>query len=185
MGPRNTGIRRREVLGVAGGAALAGVAGCTALVDWIGDKVLGDVNIFNNTTGRITGTIVVTREDGTTVLDESFDAPPTEDDDGNNSEADEGDASTDSSDDTEVFEDVWDGSGTYEVRVRLDDDQSVQNEDAATASISIDDPDEEMLAVVLGADDVDAGVGFATGDALSEFQDGLVDRSNNETDSDR
>src|SRR6056297_2797929 len=118
MVPRSTSIRRRELLGIAGSAALGGLAGCTALVDWIGNKVLGDVNIFNETTERVTGTIVVTSEDGTDVLDTSFDAPPADEDDETDSQTDGENSSTETSEDTQVFEDVWDGSGTYEERVR-------------------------------------------------------------------
>lgn len=185
MGPRNTDFRRREVLGITGSATLTGLAGCTALVDWIGNKVLGDVNIFNETAERVTGSIVVTSSDGTDVLDTSFDAPPADEDDETDSQTDEENGSTEASEDTQVFEDVWDGSGTYEVRVRLDEDQTVGNESQASVSVEIEDPDEEMLAVVFGASDFDAGIGFATGDGLSEFQDNPVDRPDNESESGR
>ncbi|AGB16467.1 hypothetical protein Halru_1868 [Halovivax ruber XH-70] len=181
----DTTVRRRELLGVAGSATLAGLAGCTALVDWIGDKVLGDVNIFNETTERVTGTIVVTDSDGTDVLDASFDAPPADEDEGDDSQPDEGNTSTEASEDTQVFEDVWDGPGRYEVRVELDEDQTVGDDATASTSVEISDPDEEMLAVVLGASDFDAGIGFATGDALSEFQDNPIERTDNESESGR
>ena len=185
MGPRNTGFRRREVLGITGSATLAGLAGCTAVVDWIGDKVLGDVNIFNETTERVAGTIVVTSSDGTDVLDTSFDAPPADEDDETGSQPDEENSSTETSEDTQVFEDVWDGSGTYDVRVRLADGQTVGNGSQASASVEIEDPDEEMLAVAFGASDFDACIGFATGDALSEFQNPPVDRTDNVSESGR
>lgn len=183
MGPRHSEFRRREVLGTAVGATLVGLAGCTALVDWIGDEVLGDVNIFNETAERVTGSIVVTGSDGTDVLDASFDAPPADEDEGDDSQPDEGDTSTETSEETQVFEDVWDGPGTYEVRVQLDDDQTVGDDATASTSVEISDPDEEMLAVVLGASDFDPGIGFATGDALSEFQDNPVDRTDNVSES--
>ncbi|ELZ07135.1 hypothetical protein C479_15167 [Halovivax asiaticus JCM 14624] len=174
-------VRRRELLGIVGSGTLAGLAGCTAFVDWIGDKVLGDVNIFNGRTERVTGSIVVTGSDGTDVLDASFDAPPSEDD-GNDSQADAENTSTAASEETQVFEDVWDGPGTYEVRVQLDEAQTVGDDATASTSIEISDPDEEMLAVTLGADDVDE-IRFATGDALSEFQDNPVERTDNESES--
>jgi hypothetical protein len=39
----------------------------------------------------------------------------------------------------------------------------------ATETVSIDNPDEEMLAIPLGAGDVDDPIGFRVGTEFSEF----------------
>lgn len=174
MSERTPRIRRRAVLGAAGTATLAGLAGCTAVVNWIGDKVLGDVNLFNNTADRQEGSIVVTDSGGETVLDDSFDLPPSDDEngDGDSSGDDEG---------ASVFEDVWTGSDTYEASVTLADGFDVQGETEASASVSIDDPDESKLAVAFGADEFEDGITFATGEKLSEFRENPVDGETNVT----
>lgn len=159
--------RRRLLGGIATGAAIS-VAGCADLANWIGDQVLGDVNVFNETAERLEGTIVVTAPSGESALDTTFDVPPGgEDDDGSTASSDDDGAS--------VFEDVWTEAGTYDVQVALADGSEVQGESRASVSASIDDPDDEMLAVVIGASDVEKPIAFATGTELTDFQDNLLE----------
>lgn len=73
----------RRAFAVGATATLASLAGCTALVDRIGDAVLEDVNMLNGTEQRLVGSIEVTDPDGEVVLEESFDLPSeSEDGDG-------------------------------------------------------------------------------------------------------
>lgn len=163
MIPITKEVGRRGVLRSVAVAGAVAASGCTAFANWIGDKVLGHVNLFNETSSRLDGTIVIDDPDGETVLDDTFESQPSEDD------ADEN--GTDEEDGADVYEDVWTGSGTYEVSVTLADGSEVDDTSNASESVDIDDPDEQMLAVVFGSADFDRGIGFATGTKLTEFQE--------------
>ncbi|SFC51841.1 hypothetical protein SAMN05444422_109194 [Halobiforma haloterrestris] len=130
------------------------------MIDFIGNRLLEQVNVFNETDQRIGGSIVIRGPGGDTVLDETFDIAPSD------SEDDEDDGDDEQS--TAVYDDVWDGSGAYEATVELDDTE-IDGESEATATVTIDDPDEEMLAVPLGSEEVDEPIAFRVGESLSDF----------------
>lgn len=95
---------------------------------------------------------------GETVLSEPFELPPASDEGGSDEE-----------DGVTAYEDVWTASGEYEASVDLDDGSEVEGEAAASASITIDDTDEEMLAVAFGMGGSDEPIEFTVGESLSEF----------------
>lgn len=154
--PKTTVSRRRFVAG-GGTAALVGVAGCATVANWIADLALGDVNLFNETEEVIRGTLEITDPNEATVLSESFELAPTSDDD------------EDDEDGVTAYDDVWTDTGTYHASVELTDDISVRGETESESSFTIEDPEEEMLAVPFGADEFDDGIVFRVADDWSEF----------------
>lgn len=160
-------MTRRRLLAVTGATAAASFAGCTYLADEMADRVLGEVTVFNATDRRVAGSIAIEDPAGETVLDEPFDLTPEDD------EAPDA-AGGDDSDGVEVnepegtWDDVWTEAGPYEVTVELD--ESVEDTDAATASVEIEDPEEDMLAIPIGAEDRDDPIDFVVAQRFSEFQ---------------
>ena len=152
---------RRRFLAACGVGLLGGTAGCTAIVDHLADLALGDVNLFNQTDTVLTGTVTLVDPSDETVLSESFELPPETDDEDADEEDDE--------DGVTAYEDVWTESGAYEASVELDGNSGVQGESTASASISIDDTAEEMLAIAFGMEESDDAIGFTVGESLSEF----------------
>lgn len=152
---------RRRFLACGGAALIAGTAGCTGIVDSLADLALGDVNLFNETDNTLTGTVTITDSAGETVLSESFELPPASDDEDTDEEDDE--------DGMTAYEDVWTDSGTYEASVELDGDSAVQGESTASASPSIGDTSEDMLAIVFGGEEFNDAIGFSVGESLSDL----------------
>ena len=153
--PSITRPSRRQLLAAGGTAVLTTVAGCSRLANFIADQVLEDVNVFNETAQRQSGTIQVTGPAGESVLDDSFDLSPSESEDDDN-------------DSTAVFADVWTETGSYTASLTLDGDVDGQSE--ATETVTIRDPDDEMLAVVLGEESIDEPIGFRVAEDLTGFQ---------------
>lgn len=162
-------VSRRTVLAGTGTAVAISLAGCSMLADQLGDMVLEDVNLFNGTGEQISGTIEVVGPDGETALSESFDIEASAEDGngGNESESTDGEVETEGG---ETYADVWQDGGEYEVTVELDDGYEIDGETSAEETVTIDDPDEEMLAVFLGGEE-GSGIQFTTGNSLTDFED--------------
>lgn len=150
------GLTRRSVLAGVTTATLGLTAGCSQLVNAIADRALGDVNLFNETERGLEGTIDVTGPDGETLLSESFELAPQVGD-----EPTEGASS--------AHEDVWQDAGDHDVSVELAEGQSVRGEASASETVTVDAPDEDMLAVAFGAPDLDAGIYVTVGERLTDF----------------
>ena len=160
---------RRSFIAASGTAVLAATAGCTAVVDFIGDRLLKEVNVFNEINRPVAGSIVVTDPDGDTALDETFDLAASDDEDeGSNSGSDNGSSSGDDDQSLAVYGDVWTGSGSYEVSVELDGTE-IDGQSQASGTVTINNPDEEMLAVALGSGEMDEPIDFRVGESLSDF----------------
>lgn len=147
---------RRAFLAAGGTAVLAATAGCTALVDYVGNRLLEQVNVFNEIERRVQGSIVVVDPAGETVLDETFDLASRESEDG---------------DSNATYDDVWNDPGAYEVTLELADTE-IEGVSRASETVTIDDPAEQMLAVALGSSEVAEPIGFRVGTSLSEFAGG-------------
>ncbi|QKY21130.1 hypothetical protein B4589_012375 [Halolamina sp. CBA1230] len=147
---------RRTVLAAGGTAILTATAGCTAAVDFLGNQLLGQVNVFNETDRQLGGSIVVVGPSDETVLDTTFDLAH---------------ADSEDNDSTAVYDDVWGDAGAYEATIELDDAE-IEGESEASETVTIDDPEEQMLAVALGSTEVDESIGFRVGTSLSEFAAG-------------
>ncbi|ARS91721.1 hypothetical protein B1756_06985 [Natrarchaeobaculum aegyptiacum] len=135
------GLARRRFLAAAGATASVALAGCATVVDFLAGMVLDDVNLMNGTDQVLTGSIVVRNPDGETVLDDSFEVEPDEDDGGPDPDEES----------QAVFGDVFDGPGEYTVEIELDEDSAIDGETEATLTATVDDPEEEHIIVLLGA----------------------------------
>ncbi|OYR42235.1 hypothetical protein DJ82_03190 [Halorubrum sp. Ib24] len=131
------------------------------MVNSLADLALGDVNLFNETDDTLTGTVTITDSADETVLSDAFELPPASGDE----DADE----KDDEDGMTAYEDVWTDSRAYDARVELDDDPAIQVESATSSSITIDNPSEEMLAIVFGGEEFDDTIGFTVGESLSDL----------------
>ena len=153
---------RRKFLAAGTATVTLAVAGCARVADWIADQVLEDVNIFNETDRQVRGTIELENSDGEKRLDESFRlAPPEDEDDAGESNEDAGDPNLG------TYADVWTEAGEYHVTILLE--SAIDGESRTSETITIENPDEEMLLVPLGADDVDDPIGFRVGESFTEI----------------
>lgn len=151
-------LSRRDVLAGATTAAVTAVAGCSTVLDWIGEQALEAVNVLNGTDGPVSGRLEIVGADGAVVLDEQFDLV--------SSDA----AGEEEQGNMEFYPDVWTEEGEYEATIELDDTE-IDGHSSATETVSITNPDEEMLLVALDADDLDSSIAFRTGESFSEILD--------------
>lgn len=159
-GPTGDGTRlsrRRLLAGVAGVGATAATAGCANVINWLADQALGAVNLFNETGDPVAGQIEIVGPGGDPVLDERFQLEGKVEDEAT-AEA------------TAAYEDVWEGTGTYDVAVELAEGSAIDGEAAASRTVEITQPDEEMLAVALGAEEEAAPIYFAVATEFTGFQ---------------
>lgn len=161
FGQRFDSTSRRRFLTGCGTVVLAGAAGCTGFANGIAGLILDDVNLFNETDGVLAGTVSIVDPADETVLREQFEIPPEADDEESEEEDDE--------DNLTVFKDVWTESGSYNITVELGEDSEIQGESGTTESVSIEETDEEMLAIVLGGEESEDAIRFVVGESLSEF----------------
>jgi hypothetical protein len=129
------------------------MAGCSAIIDTIGNQVLEEVNVLNQMNREVSGSIEVTDPAGTTVLDETFDVPSTESDEGSN---------------VVGYEDVWAETGEYGVSVELADVE-IEGTSQASRTVSIENTEEQMVAASIGSGDEDEPIAILVGESLSDF----------------
>lgn len=150
-------VSRRDLLATGAATATAAVAGCSTIIDQIADQLLEDVNVFNETDRQVTGDIEVVTADGSTVLDASMTLDPPDDEDNGNPNL-------------STYADVWDGAGEYDCTVTLD--EPIDDVDEASETVTIDDPDDEMLLIPLGSEDTDGPIEFRVGTSFTDTVDG-------------
>lgn len=149
-------LSRRQYLVGGATAAVGAVAGCTEAIDRFADEILEEVNLFNETERRLTGSITVTGPSGTTRLDESFTLDPeSSDEEGNEDDSN-----------LNVYADIWTSPGEYDVAVEFD--EPVEGETAFSETVRINDPEDEILVIPVGADEFDATVDFRVGESFSD-----------------
>jgi hypothetical protein len=146
-------VTRRRALAVGGGAVLASTAGCSTVLNAIGDRVLSQVNILNQLGQEVSGSIVVTDPAGDAVLDTSFTAPTTESDANTNIVA---------------YGDVWTDAGRYRIEMRLTDTE-VGGVSRISREVRIGDTEEEMVAISIGSGDESEPIAVRVGESFSEF----------------
>jgi hypothetical protein len=145
-------VSRRQLL-TAGSVGLStAIAGCAGVLNQIADQLLEDVNVLNDTEQERAGSIVV-RADDETILDSEFRISGT--DNGNDDNANIG-----------TYADIWSGSGTYTAEISLQ--QSLGSVSTDSATVTIDDPDKEMLLVGLGLQDADEPIVFRVGTSFTD-----------------
>jgi hypothetical protein len=150
---KSAAFSRRRLLAASGAAILTPVAGCSAIVDAIGDQVLEEVNILNQLNRSVSGSIEVVGPAGNTVLDETFEVPSEEADGESNVVA---------------YDDVWTETGRYQIRIELPDTE-IDGASRANETVRIEDTDEEMVAVALGSTSDDEPIAVRVGESLSDF----------------
>jgi len=144
---------RRRLLAASGTAVLTSLAGCGAVVNFLGNQVLEEVNVLNQLNREVSGSIEVVDPAGDTVLDETFDVPSTESDEGSNIVA---------------YGDVWTDTGEYEVGVEIADVE-IEGTSQASRTVRIENTDEQMIAVSIGSGDGNEPIAVRVGESLSEF----------------
>lgn len=103
-------IGRRRFIAAGASVGVAGVAGCTQIIDAIAGLVLDDVNVFNESNRRRAGSITVTDPNGETVLDERFDLPASDDEDDTGSGGNESTNGTDGNGSSDGTADTTNGT---------------------------------------------------------------------------
>jgi len=162
--PRGAGrLSRRRLLAAGTTVAAVGLAGCTRAINYIAGLALDDVNLFNETDQRLTGSVAVTDPQGEAVLGEEFEIEPDDEDDEDDEES------------GAAYGDVLTEAGEYTVSVVLDDDSAVDETTEAQATVEVDDPDEEHIIVVFGADDLDEPIGILVIEEFTDIADHVDD----------
>lgn len=128
---RRPTLTRRLFLASGASAATAPLAGCTSLSEWLGDRFVGDVNLFNLTDARISGSFTLTIQDDA-LLDETLDLT-----------AESGDEPA------AIYEDVWTEKGDYQVTLELDGIPETEPQ-RLSKTVTVVDPGEEKLVVFIG-----------------------------------
>ena len=146
-------LTRRQLLAASSAAALTAVAGCSTVADAIANQVLREVNVFNQLDRDVSGSITVLGPSGDTVLDQTFELPSVE---------------TDGESNFVAYDDVWGEPGDHEVSLELSNGENVPTS-RADKTVVIDDIDEDMVGVAIGADVVDDLIAIRAGRSLSDF----------------
>lgn len=194
-------LSRRAVIAAGGTAALVSLAGCSAIVNSLGEMALKDVNIFSGADRSVSGTIELVDPNGEVVLEETFDLQQ-QSDSSENQENNDG---------TARYGDVWTDAGDYEASVELDvslandSNSTASNESTGNASdagtdtgnesadnsstaetgaaetgggtsaaetVTVANPEEEHLVVGIDQDGTDALIGFHVIEKLSDLESG-------------
>jgi len=132
---------------------LASIAGCSTIVDFVGNQVLEDVNVLNQLNREVSGSVEVVGPGGDTVLDETFDAPSREAEGESNVVA---------------YDNVWKGTGEYQINVELTDIE-IEGVSQVNEAVTIENTDEEMVAVAIGSGEEDEPIAVRVGESLSDF----------------
>ncbi|WP_336328385.1 hypothetical protein [Halovenus sp. HT40] len=146
-------LSRRRVLGASALAATTALTGCAGVLNQVADQFLEDVNVLNDTDSEVSGTILVTASEET-ILDREFTLSGADD--------------TDNGDNGNIrpYADIWDGAGSYTTEISLK--TSIDGESNGSATVTVDDPDEEMLLVGLGLQDADEPIVFRVGESFTD-----------------
>lgn len=147
-----TTLHRRRLLTAVGTASTTALAGCGGVLNQIADQLLEDVNVLNETDRQVSGQIQVSVDDER-LLDSEFTIDAAE---GENDNANIG-----------TYADIWDGAGSYAAKVVLE--EPIDGRASHSETVTIDDPDEEMLLVGLGLADANRPIVFRVGTSFTEI----------------
>jgi hypothetical protein len=157
-------ITRRRLLAAGGGTATLLLAGCSEVLDFFGELVLEDVNVFNTTEHQVTGSIDVSNPDEATVLETSFEIPP--------------DRESGNEDSVVTYSGVLSSAGTYTVSATLDAGPDIDGATTVRQAVEVTSPSEQHVVVGLG---VENGTGDVFIEVIDEFSD-LEERAVTTTD---
>lgn len=143
-------LGRRAFL-AASASALGSLAGCTRLSEFVVDHFVGDVNVFNLSEQRLTGSFELAGPDGRTLLDDSLTLAPSSGDEDAEPSA--------------IYEDVLTAAGPHRLDLELDPTPSIDRV-AVSETLQVADPAEEKIVVLLGGEVTDE---FVTIRAVEDF----------------
>lgn len=144
----------RRVL-LAGGATLvAALAGCTRVSEFIVERTVGEVNVFNTSGRRLTGGISLVDPAGAAVLDERFTLPSGDDGDGG-----------------AIYDDVLTTRGEYQLTLRIETTERLDSEGTITQRLGIRNPSDEHVVVFLGGELTGEPVTITVVEDFSELED--------------
>lgn len=153
MNSKFNSVTKRQALAIGGSAVLVSTAGCSTVLNAIGDRVFEQVNILNQLNQEVSGSIEIIDPAGETVLDTSFDVPSTES--GGNSNI-------------VAYTDVWTSTGNYQIDLELTDTQ-VGGVSQISQQVQISNTEEEMIAVSIGSGDESEPIAVRVGESFSDF----------------
>lgn len=156
-GPIASG-RRRDLIATGAGILTVGLAGCTRASEFVVDRVVGDVNVFNTTGRRVTGSLSLVDPDGTTILDAELALAA---DDGGDEEP------------AALNEDTLTAAGTYRIEVAIATVGGESADASVRRDLAIRDPDEEMIVLFLGTAYTDEFITIRVVEDFSELEDTL------------
>lgn len=145
-------LSRRRVLTTCGAAVSAAIAGCSTVVDTVGNRLLEDVSVFNQLNRGVDGVVEVVGPAGDGVLDEPFTIPAV-------GATGEGNGVT--------YDDVWVRAGEYEITIALTN-TVIETTERTTETVRITDTDDEMAVVALGGDAADEPIAIRVATDLSD-----------------
>lgn len=146
---------RRDLIATGAVALTIGLAGCTRASEFVVDRVVGDVNVFNTTGRRVTGSLSLVDPDGATVLDEALALAA---DDGGDEEP------------AALYEDALTAAGTYEIDVGVATIGGESEDASVRRDLEVRDPDEEMIVIFLGTEYTDELVTITVVEDFSELE---------------
>ena len=146
-------VTRRRALAISASAAVASTAGCSTVINAIGNRVFEEVNLLNQLNQEVSGSIEVVDPEGETVLDTSFDVPSTESDGDSNIVA---------------YADVWTTTGKYQVNLELAD-TVIAGTSQLNQRFSITSTEEEIVAISIGSSDEGEPIALRVGESFSDL----------------
>lgn len=153
-------LTRRGALAAGAGTLAVALAGCTRASELLVDHFTGEVNIFNTSDERLTGSLELVDPDGATVLDEGLVLGP-ESGDGEREPA-------------AVYEAVLTTPGGYQLTLHIDSTGRT-DETHREERLQIRTPDEEQIVVFLGRELTGQFVTITVVEDFAELEDVIED----------
>jgi len=146
-------VTRRQAIAIGASAAIASTAGCSTVLDAVGNQIFEQVNLLNQLNHEVSGSIKIVDPDGETVLDTSFDVPSTESGGDSNIVA---------------YADVWTTTGQYQVELELADTE-IAGTSRLERPFSITNVEEELVAISIGSSDESEPIALRVGESFSDL----------------
>jgi hypothetical protein len=145
-------VSRRTLLAAGAGLLVTPLAGCTRVSEFIADYVVGDVNLFNLSEDRLTGSLELVGPGDEVLLDESLDLDP--------------DADVEEREPTVIYDDVLDATGPHRLDLRVEAPESDRGTTSVTETLHVTDPAEEKIVAFFGDE---LGEEFLTLELIADF----------------
>lgn len=146
-------VSRRQAIAIGASATIASTAGCSTVLDAVGNQVFEQVNLLNQLNHEVSGSMTIVDPSGETVLDTAFDVPSTESGGESNIVA---------------FANVWTSTGEYQVDLELADTE-IAGTSQLSQPFSITNTEEEIVAISIGSSDEAEPIALRVGDSFSDL----------------